>query len=388
MNNPIPSIPAASFAPAPPRAALELAAAPAAPFWSALLARLLRDARATISLLVIALLLAAALFGPWLWPVDPAQQIIGAAAQGPMRAQQALVVRTDIDEPLIGAPLPPFVAAVELAAPQQIRVLEANTERVKLGWAAVAGAREYRVYRSTRMPRDRSDLGLPLGRTMQAGQVSFSDGLQLRQRQYVYSVVASDGVVEAQTYASVAVNPRAAISVMEAQLQGLLPIDPEPTAGTVVELPAHPLGTDHLGRDLLARLLQGARVSLFIATSAALLYVAFGVIYGATAGLAGGAIDHWMMRVADFVIALPFLLFMILLRIAFGIAPGESGIAPLVIALVLLSWPSTARLVRGQVLQLREEPYVDAARLAGAGNFYLVVRHLLPNMLGVILVTL
>jgi len=92
--------------------------------------------------------------------------------------------------------------------------------------------------------------------------------------------------------------------------------------------------------------------------------------------------------VADFVIALPFLLFMILLRIAFGIAPGESGIAPLVIALVLLSWPSTARLVRGQVLQLREEPYVDAARLAGAGNFYLVVRHLLPNMLGVILVTL
>ncbi len=95
-----------------------------------------------------------------------------------------------------------------------------------------------------------------------------------------------------------------------------------------------------------------------------------------------------MMRFADFVIALPFLLFMILLRIAFGIAPGESGITPLVIALVIISWPSTARLVRGQVLQLREEPYVDAARLAGASGFYIIVRHLLPNMLGVILVTL
>ncbi|HEY3698457.1 MAG TPA: ABC transporter permease, partial [Spongiibacteraceae bacterium] len=102
----------------------------------------------------------------------------------------------------------------------------------------------------------------------------------------------------------------------------------------------------------------------------------------------GGRIDHWMMRVADFVVALPFLLFMILLRIAFGIGPGESGIVPLVIALVLLSWPAPARLVRGQVLQLREEPYVDAARLAGASDLYIIFRHLLPNMLGVILVAL
>ena len=94
------------------------------------------------------------------------------------------------------------------------------------------------------------------------------------------------------------------------------------------------------------------------------------------------------MRFADFVVALPFLLFMIIFKIAFGIGPGESGILPMLIALVLLGWPATARLVRGQVLQIREEGYIDAARLLGAKNHYLIVRHIIPNTMGVILVTL
>jgi oligopeptide transport system permease protein len=387
-TNEIPQVPAELFAPAPPRPSLDMAAAPGLPFWRALAQRLLRDARATVSLLVIAVLLLAALAGEWLWPIDPAQQILGSAAQGPMRAQQALVVDAALDTPLIEPLITPLLPAAELGAVQQLGALEANTENIKLRWQPLAGAYRYRVYRNTHAPRSRADLGLPLGATASSGQISFSDGLLLRQREYFYSVVASDGAAEANAFATIAVMPKPAISLLEAQLQGLLAVDRPLLAGTSVQLPAHPLGTDHLGRDLLARLLQGARVSLFVATSAALLYVAFGLIYGAIAGFAGGALDHWLMRIADFVIALPFLLFMILLRIAFGIAPGESGVLPLVIALVLLSWPATARLVRGQVLQLREEPYVAAARLAGAGNLYIIVRHLLPNMLGVILVTL
>jgi oligopeptide transport system permease protein len=95
-----------------------------------------------------------------------------------------------------------------------------------------------------------------------------------------------------------------------------------------------------------------------------------------------------MMRFADFVIALPFLLFMILFKIAFGIGPGQSGILPMIVALVMLSWPGTARLVRGQILQVREEGYVNAARLLGARTDYLVLRHMIPNTMGVILVTL
>ena len=384
----IPSVAAELFEPAPPRAVTEIAAIPDLPFWPALARRLLRDFRATVSVLVIAMMIVAALSGRVLWTIDPAQQILGSAAQGPSGSQRALVVETAIDEPLIEQTTEPLLPASMLGVAQQFAVIEANTERVKLRWQPVAGALHYRIYRQTHAPRDRADLGLPLGATTQAGQVSFSDGLQLRQKNYFYSVVASDGTSDANDFATIVVTPQPAISLLEAQLQNLLPLEQTLSAGTLVELPAHPLGTDHLGRDLLARLLQGARVSLFVATSAALLYVAFGLIYGAIAGFAGGAIDHWMMRIADFVIALPFLLFMILLRIAFGIAPGESGILPLVIALVILSWPSTARLVRGQVLLLREEPYVDAARLSGASGIYIIVRHLLPNMLGVILVTL
>jgi oligopeptide transport system permease protein len=159
-------------------------------------------------------------------------------------------------------------------------------------------------------------------------------------------------------------------------------------AGARVQLPAHPFGTDYLGRDLLARLMEGARVSLFIGIVAPLLFVSAGIVYGGIAGFFGGNLDIVMMRVADFVIALPFLLFMILFRIGFGIGPGESGIFPMLLALVLLSWPDTARLVRGQVLQIRGEAYVQAARVLGARSSYLIFRHLVPNTMGPILVAL
>lgn len=267
---------------------------------------------------------------------------------------------------------------------------EANTERVRLTWQPVPGAFNYRIYRNTHAPRTRTDLGLPIGATATHGQVSFSDGLLLRQRDYFYSVVASDGADEAAAIATVTARPEPAIGWLDAQLQGLLPADADARtqAGGTVLLPGHPLGTDYLGRDLLARLLQGARVSLFIAVAAALVYVAIGLAYGAIAGFSGGRVDDAMMRVADFVVALPFLLFMILLRIAFGIGPGESGVLPLVLALVILSWPATARLVRGQVLLLREEPYIAAARLNGASDLHIIFRHILPNIFGVVLVAL
>jgi len=139
---------------------------------------------------------------------------------------------------------------------------------------------------------------------------------------------------------------------------------------------------------MLARLMEGARVSLFIGICAPFLFVLIGILYGGFAGYFGGQLDSTLMRFADFVVALPFLLFMILFKIAFGIGPGESGIIPMLIALVLLSWPGTARLVRGQVLQIRNNGYIDAARLLGAKNSYLVLRHILPNTMGVILVSL
>jgi oligopeptide transport system permease protein len=155
-----------------------------------------------------------------------------------------------------------------------------------------------------------------------------------------------------------------------------------------VRLKLHPVGTDYLGRDLLARLMFGAQVSLFIGIVAPMLFVLAGILYGSTAGFLGGRSDQALMRFADFVVALPFLLFMILFKIAFGIGPGESGILPMLAALVLLSWPATARLVRGQILQIRQEGYISASQLLGAKTNYLVMRHMIPNTMGVILVTL
>ena len=157
--------------------------------------------------------------------------------------------------------------------------------------------------------------------------------------------------------------------------------------GHEFQLGLHPLGTDYLGRDMLARLMHGARVSLFIGLFAPILYILFGVLYGSIAGFIGGMTDQIMMRFADFVVALPFLLFMILFKIVFGIGPGESGIMPSVSGHGGVTVPAAARLVRGQVLQIREEGYIGASRLLGAKTPYLLIRHMIPNTMGVILVT-
>jgi oligopeptide transport system permease protein len=184
------------------------------------------------------------------------------------------------------------------------------------------------------------------------------------------------------------VDPVRVVSAAEARARGWIEDEGTVAAGNDIRMPYHPLGTDYLGRDMLARLMYGARVSLFIGVVAPLLFALVGIAYGSAAGFVGGRVDQALMRFADFVVALPFLLFMILFKIAFGIGPGESGIVPMLVALVLLGWPGIARLVRGQILQIRQEGYVAAARLLGARTGYLILRHMIPNTLGVILVTM
>lgn len=346
-------------------------------YWSGVWRRLWRKPQAKASLCFLVMLMLFTGLGPWLWPVSPGQQSLGQVSALPQQAKSALLVQEN-DHWYRGLPA--------LAA-KPVTVVEAHTEWVRLHWQPTDTASYYQIYRHSRTPQHRHDLGLPIGQTYKASQHYYQDRLNLRSQQYVYTVVAITDSGE-QLYPVVSVQLSQAMTVFDAQLQNLLPEQLSDPLPKHIQLMAHPLGTDALGRDMLTRLIHGARTSLFIGIVAPLLFISMAVVYGAVAGYAGGRIDDVMMRVADFVIALPFLLFMILFKVLFGIGPGESGVMPMLLAMVLLSWPSCARLVRGQVLQLRQQAYVEAAQLMGAGRGYLIRRHMLPNVLGVVLVSL
>jgi oligopeptide transport system permease protein len=143
----------------------------------------------------------------------------------------------------------------------------------------------------------------------------------------------------------------------------------------------HWLGTDTLGRDQLTRIMYGSRVSLmvgFIATAVALL---IGVLWGATAGFLGGRVDAIMMRIVDALYALPFTIFIILLTVIFG-----SSMLLLFLAIGAVEWLTMARIVRGQVLTIKRQEFVEAAVAMGLSPWQIITRHLIPNVLGPIIV--
>ncbi len=153
----------------------------------------------------------------------------------------------------------------------------------------------------------------------------------------------------------------------------------------ILEAPAvsgmHWFGTDDLGRDQLVRTMMGIQVTLVVAIVASIVSLVIGVLYGAIAGYVGGRVDAVMMRLVDTLYALPFIFFVILLMVVF-----ERNFLMIFVAIGAINWLDMARIVRGQTLSLREREFVKAARLTGVSTSRIILRHIAPNLIGVVVV--
>lgn len=153
------------------------------------------------------------------------------------------------------------------------------------------------------------------------------------------------------------------------------------------------LGTDHLGRDMASRLIYGARMSMAVGLLTALTSLGIGLVYGAFAAWMGGWVDSIMMRVVDMLYSIPTLVLLILVKVIFDSVnlfdhPELRAMTGILVSLSLVGWVTLARVVRGQVLQVKQMLFVEAARSMGSGGFFILARHVIPNILGPIIVLL
>jgi peptide/nickel transport system permease protein len=153
-------------------------------------------------------------------------------------------------------------------------------------------------------------------------------------------------------------------------------IDPDIKLSTGPSL-THWLGTDNVGRDILAQLLEGAKVAFIVGLSSAFFSIVIGTLIGMIAGYAGGLVDAFLMRMADIIMVLPSLVILLILASLFG----QFNIWIIVFIIAIMRWPAVSRVIRSQTLSLKHRPFIEASRVAGASHIRIVLRHIMPNVL-------
>lgn len=351
---------------------------PTITYWQDAWLRIRKNRLALVSACYVLMLALAALIVPSQLYYSYDEQEVWNAHVGPSLGQLAVVVSQDgLDfdpaiDPNWGSGASEDAIDI-LNTPSGLELVgQALTSGVVLRWKPVSGAEGYRLYRSI----DEDTLGLPL-EDVEAEFLSYLDEQSLQANtRYYYRVMAFSYLGESEVSSAVEVTPLLSLRLADAQI-----IEPNAKIGQTIKTPPHYLGTDYLGRDMLARAMMGARISLFIGLVAPLIYIFIGVLYGSISGYFGGIIDDLMMRFADMVSTVPELLTVIMLQVFLG-----SGVGTLIIALVMSAWARSARQIRGEALKIREMEFVQAAKILGTPLSKIIVRHLLPNVTGTVLV--
>lgn len=327
-------------------------------YWKGVHVRLMANTRALFSLFILIVLFFIVLFGHLVWTIDPKEQDLNRISEPPSFGKHAIVVNNISAEEFAGIANDLLIVDIP------------STIKVSLVWPKTDS--------NCAISRARSDNKLAPVFVGETDESYFDDKVALDEGLLNYSVVCDNGYNK-----NIEVNVQKGISLSEAQIRF-----PKAVSGDIVALTSHPFGTDYLGRDILARIINGARLSLFIGIFAPILFTLLGTLIGGLSGYLGGRIDMCLVSLIDIISVLPFLLFLILFRVALGVGPGESGVIAIILSLVLLEWTSAARLMRGQALQFRECEYVYAARALGATPVYILMRHIVPNTIGVMIVYL
>ena len=390
-------------------AAAEVISRPALTYFQDAMHRLRQNRVAMASVAVLVLVTLIGIVGPWFFP--PAQEGVpfenqqnsNAIDESPTKGEALVVVDDAATAPddLVDAKYDatkPLLPADKVAAPADFKIEgPATVNGVQLTWTPEPGVSGYQVFRmdvdqgkGPVDPKLLSDLksgaierGFSVAEIGNPAQHSYYDatGLDASER-YAYSLVAfvDDAATGQRT-----VSPTAAIVVTSLvktiKLSDAQAVDPKTQVGQTLAGRSHYFGTDNLGRDVLARMIAGTRIDMLLALLVPTACILIGLILGAVSGLVGGHVDTLIQRVCEIVDNFPDMLVFILLQVAFG-----KSFLVLFIAMTAFSWAGFARLVRGEVLRMRELEFVQASRLLGAPVLRLIARHIGPNLLGLIII--